>query len=318
MIRNHIQPHIHNILTHNGGAIALDVFFKHDYKLRIISVYLSSTNSSDQKATQDKVKGWIQQALATNLHPIILGDFNANNDTTISSATKYQLLNYLHSINLYDLANYSNNTHSTWQSTRYQNRIDYIWANDSLISYLHKFELDNSLSSTNSDHQILISTWKFPFAISKIRNKNRCKRRTYNYKSMTKENWEEFTNQVKTNMTDYRVPTTTDTTESLEHTWHKIDTCIIKAALKHIPNKKYTIKNFFHTFTPKATQLHNDLKTIRHILHHVKKYFSNNTTMSNNIQSLINQINTIHNFNIKLPSHHQSDLATWIQETKLC
>jgi len=59
MIRNHIQPHIHNILTHNGGAIALDVFFKHDYKFRIISVYLSSTNSSDQKATQDKVKGWI-------------------------------------------------------------------------------------------------------------------------------------------------------------------------------------------------------------------------------------------------------------------
>jgi hypothetical protein len=54
MIRNNIRPHIHNVLTHPGGAIALDIFFKHDYKFRIISVYLSSTNSSERKSTQDK------------------------------------------------------------------------------------------------------------------------------------------------------------------------------------------------------------------------------------------------------------------------
>ncbi|CAG8834628.1 12802_t:CDS:1, partial [Cetraspora pellucida] len=131
--------------------------------------------------------------------------------------------------------------------------IDYILADDLLISYLYKFKLDNSLSSTNSDHQILISTCKFSFTISKARDKNRCKRRTYNYKVITKENCEEFSNQVKTNMIEYQVPTTTDTTKSLEQTWHKIDTCITKAALKHITNKKYIIKNFFHNFTPKAT-----------------------------------------------------------------
>jgi len=53
MIKNNIQPHIHNILTQPGGAIAIDLFFKHDYKFRIISVYLSSTNTANRKLTQD-------------------------------------------------------------------------------------------------------------------------------------------------------------------------------------------------------------------------------------------------------------------------
>ena len=158
MIKNNIQPHIHNILTHPGGAIALDIFFKQDYKFRIISVYLSSTSNTDRKATQDKVITWIQQALAKELHPIVLGDFNTNNETTTSSAIKYQLLNYLHSISMYDLANYTNNQQNTWHSSRYQNKIDYIWAHEPTTPYLSSFEIDNSSSSTQSDHHILISS----------------------------------------------------------------------------------------------------------------------------------------------------------------
>ena len=46
LIRNKLQPHIHNILNHPGGAIAIDLYFKHDYKFRIISTYLSSTDNS--------------------------------------------------------------------------------------------------------------------------------------------------------------------------------------------------------------------------------------------------------------------------------
>ena len=77
MINNSLKSHIHNIHTHPGGAIAVDLFFKHDFKFRIISVYLSSTNQQYRNQTQDKVISWIQQALSLNLHPIILGDFNA-------------------------------------------------------------------------------------------------------------------------------------------------------------------------------------------------------------------------------------------------
>jgi len=55
MIKNNIKPHIHNILTQPGGAIAIDLFFKNDYKFRIISVYLSSTNTSKRRLTQNTV-----------------------------------------------------------------------------------------------------------------------------------------------------------------------------------------------------------------------------------------------------------------------
>src|ERR1043165_3537842 len=194
LIRNNLQPHIHNILNHPGGAIAIDLFFKHNYKFRIISIYLSSTNNSIRQQTQSTIITWIQQALQQQLHIIILGDFNSSIQTTISNATKYQLLNYLHSINMYDLANHTNNTDATWQSSRYNSRIDYIWASEQTILFLNKFQIDDSSRITNSDHQMLIAQWTFPFAINKPRKKNKCKRRTFNYKVMTKEKWEDFSN----------------------------------------------------------------------------------------------------------------------------
>jgi hypothetical protein len=316
MLHNNLQPHIHNILTHAGGAIAIDLFFKNEHKFRIISVYLSSTSTSDRKATQDQAIKWIQQAITLDLHPVIMGDFNINDDNLSSSAIKYQLLNYLHSINMYDLANYTSNTLNTWQSSRYQNRIDYIWAYETIIPYLYNFDIDNPSSSTDSDHQILTSSWSFPFAKTKNNHKHKCKRRVYNYKSMSKENWEEFTNAVYTNMVRHQVPTTTNTTESLEKTWHKIYTSIINAALKHIPNKKYTTKNFFHAFTPAATKLHKDLKTVGHIIHRVRRLFSHKIQLPDNIQSLIDQINNTHNFAIDPPPTQLSDLQTWLNNTR--
>src|ERR1043165_2026230 len=107
MIKNNIKPNIHNIITQPGGAIAIDLFFKHDYKFRVISVYLSSTNIANRKLTQDTAITWMQQAISSNLYPIILGDFNADNSTSTSSTTKFQLLNNLHNTNMYDLANYT-------------------------------------------------------------------------------------------------------------------------------------------------------------------------------------------------------------------
>src|SRR6185295_5680444 len=207
----------------------------------------------------------MQQAISFNLYPIILGDFNTDNSTITSSTTKFQLLNYLHGTNMYDLADYTDNLQNTWQSSRYQTKIDYIWAHDALIPHLHKFKLDNSSSSTNSNHQILTSTWVFPFATTKIRHKSKSKRRIFNYKIMSREDWNNFTDQIDSNMIQHKVPTLMNITNSLENTWHKIHTSIINAELQYISNKKYTIRNFHHTLTPKATQLHHNLKTIGHI-----------------------------------------------------
>ena len=112
MIHNHLKPHIYSVYTHPGGAIALDIFFRSNVKLRIISVYLSSTDTAIRNQTQNTVINWIQQASQLNLHPIILGDFNTQ-DHIYSSSSKYKLINFLNHSNMYDIGAHFNNKHFT-------------------------------------------------------------------------------------------------------------------------------------------------------------------------------------------------------------
>ena len=71
---------VHSCHTHPGGAVALDLFFKGNIKLRVISVYLSSTDIYRRNQTQNAVINWILQAQQSNLHSIILGDFNTQDN----------------------------------------------------------------------------------------------------------------------------------------------------------------------------------------------------------------------------------------------
>ena len=112
MICNYLKPHVHNCQVHSGRAVAVDLFFKNNIKLRIISVYLSSTDSTKRNLTQDTIINWIQQASQLQLLPIILGDFNTN-DYTFSSSSKYKLINFLNHNNFYDIGLHYNNTHYT-------------------------------------------------------------------------------------------------------------------------------------------------------------------------------------------------------------
>ena len=52
MISNYLKSHIYKIQKHKGGAIAIDLFFKNDFKFRIISVYLSSGDITRRNKTQ--------------------------------------------------------------------------------------------------------------------------------------------------------------------------------------------------------------------------------------------------------------------------
>src|SRR5260364_434112 len=102
MIRHHLKPYVHSCFTHPDGAIALDLFFKSNIKLRIILVYLSSTDMTKRANTQNTIINWIHQAKQLNLYPIILGDFNTQNNT-FSSSSKYKLINFLHRTNMFDI-----------------------------------------------------------------------------------------------------------------------------------------------------------------------------------------------------------------------
>src|SRR6266487_6670441 len=99
MINNNLKLYIHNVITYPEGAIAIDFFFRHDFKFRIISVYLSTSNKSHRNSAQEKAIQWTQQALSSNLLPIVLRDFNTSTTFTSNILSKTCLLSYLHSIN---------------------------------------------------------------------------------------------------------------------------------------------------------------------------------------------------------------------------
>src|ERR1051325_11421669 len=99
---------------------------------------------------------------------------------------------------------------------------------------------------------------------------NKAKRRVFAYKQMNQDLWQNFADQVTSNLQHNNAPLTTNTSESLEASWHKIQTSIITAALQHIPNKKFTVRNFQHIFFSKASKLHHYLKKLGNIIRQTK------------------------------------------------
>jgi len=119
---------------------------------------------------------------------------------------------------------------------------------------------------------------------------------------MNQDLWQNFTDQVTSNLQNNNVPSTTNTTESLEATWHKIQTSIISAALQHIPNKKFTVRNFQHIFSSKASKLHSGLKKLGNIIRQVKAASHNHTPVPICHNQNIDQLNSLHHLNIPILS----------------
>src|SRR5260364_464621 len=160
-----------------------------------------------------------------------MGGFNASQNN-ISLAIKYKLLQFLQFNNMYNLAEHTQSSLPTWQNSRYQSTIDYIWAYNPILKYLSKVETDQSNTSTNSDHTILISRWSFPYTLFKTRRySTKTHRKVFDYKSMNSEQWQNFSDQVTQNLTLNHTLLSMNTTKSLKTTWHKIQTSIINAAL---------------------------------------------------------------------------------------
>jgi len=94
MIQKHLKPHVHKTLNFPGYAIAIDLFFKHDFKFRIISVYLPCDDLQLRLLIQNNIIQWIQEANTNNIQPIVMGDFNVS-DNLQSSSIKLKLIHFL-------------------------------------------------------------------------------------------------------------------------------------------------------------------------------------------------------------------------------
>ena len=119
MINNWLRPHIYKIHNLPNYAIAIDLFFKHDFKFCIISVYLPCDDTQLRLTVQNTVISWLQQAMTSSLQLIILEDFNVSDNILHSSSIKYKLLHFLQHNNIYDLASHTQSLTNTWQSSRF-------------------------------------------------------------------------------------------------------------------------------------------------------------------------------------------------------
>src|ERR1043165_4421561 len=127
---------------------------------------------------------------------------------------------------------------------------------------------------------------------------NKAKRRVFAYKQMNQDLWQNFADQVTSNLQHNNAPLTTNTPESLEASWHKIQSSIITAALQHIPNKKFTVRNFQHVFSAKASNLHLGLKQLGNIIRQVKASIRNHTSVPTSCNQDIDHLNSSHHLSI--------------------
>jgi len=312
MIRNYLKPHVHSCLMHPGGAVALDLFFKSNIKLRVISVYLSSTDTIKRNNTQNTVINWILQARQLNIHPIILGDFNTQDNTISSSSSKYKLINFLHHTNMFDIGAHFNNTHYTWSNNLAHSRIDYIWTDSFNIQFILSYDLDNSQTSTLSDHSILFSSWTFPNAYSKPpRMHTGVSRRIFNYKSMSTDQWTEFSECITQLFLQHNIPLSVNTHENIDTTWHKIQHSILQAAIQLIPNKISRKRSYNHKYTPHCTALYTGLKKLGQL---IKKIKNNPNSYLPHINSHILSINSYTKANLDpLLSLDTASTQSWLQ-----
>ena len=129
---------------------------------------------------------------------------------------------------------------------------------------------------------------------------------------MNQDFWQNFADQITSNLQSKNIPFTTNTTESLEATWHKIQTSIITATLQHIPNKKLTVRNFQHIFSSKASKLHLCLKKLGNIIRQVKASTRNHTSVPIFYNQDIDELNSLYHLNIPALSLNSNSLPDWI------
>ena len=212
---------------------------------------------------------------------------------------------------MFDIGAHYNNTHYTWSNKINNSRIDYIWTDSFNIQFLLSYNLNNSQTSTLSDHLILFTSWTFPNAYSKPpRLHTGISRRIFNYKTMSSDQWTEYSDLLSQLFTKNQVPLSTNTQESIDTTWHKIQHCTIQAAIQKIPNKKTRKRSYNHKYTPHCTALHTGLKKLGNLIKLLK---SNSIDYLPHINSHILFINSKAKCNLNFLTSLDSDqIQIWL------
>jgi len=105
---------------------------------------------------------------------------------------------------------------------------------------------------------------------------------------MSPEKWTEFSDLLSHNLNLHNTPLNSNTNESIETTWHKIEHAIINTATHSIPNKITRKRSYNHQYSPHSTLLHLSLKELGHLIKIVKSSDNLNIELINVKVQIIN------------------------------
>ncbi|KAF0383396.1 hypothetical protein F8M41_011782 [Gigaspora margarita] len=126
-----------------------------------------------------------------------MGDFNSN--LIQKNIPENHLFHHFQDSGLTSLLDFYDIKEPTWSAQESSSQIDDIWVNYKILLHMTEPKLLDSTDSTKSDHKIIMTCWHIDSPIYDTRRKRK-KKKTFLYDKMEEENWENFSKEIKTNI----------------------------------------------------------------------------------------------------------------------
>ena len=300
LIAEHLEPHIcsTNTTAVPDYLIHLQLLFK-GCQIHIIGLYYPPSDRQIQSEITRYVKKVITaNSNKTDIHTIVLGDFNAIMDThkDVAGNTRFYrkpstLLNTLDCHMYIDTyrALHPNDRKFTWSSTRcaeqtISTRIDHIWVSPNWIHDITYANIDDADLITGSDHNIvicqlhtgtIIRNWK----LSEKRRHGK-PRIVFDFHNTTDAQWSQYrilaTNKFENDKILHKhLQETNITQQDVDIIWKSIAHNINSTAKDTLPHKEVTFSNQrkpkkLLDFRPSG--LLNVVTQLRHIIFDLRKH----------------------------------------------
>ncbi|GET62832.1 RNA-directed DNA polymerase from mobile element jockey-like [Rhizophagus irregularis DAOM 181602=DAOM 197198] len=271
LLRHPLHKHVQKIDPWNGRLLKLDLFF-HQTKISIISVYIPPYHSihyKERDAIFAQLNLWLDKARSNNYHVVILGDFNA--DENSHSHLPQHHLKILRSLSSRYFTDHQSHISSTSgpSPTFYHpngfSKLDYIWSSPGFPApgLFSQVETCPKLNDNQfTDHRVLITAFDFSscFAtLSKARLKQKSEQRTiFLYKNLNEDIWDTFSNEVNSRLelylTTHHPSISSLSALSLDKLWHALKRSILGGAIDSLPFQ-HVSNTHHHKYPPELTML---------------------------------------------------------------
>src|SRR5215216_2403113 len=244
LIKKPLADHIYNHAGNLGRYIYVDLQFPARFKIRIINIYVSSSNVQLRTQTIKEVSEIIQQALTKNIHIILLGDFNAVPNRVINPSKSNEFFALLKTYNIFNSCDLVHDnadiTHTTYRlsPTSTSSRIDHIFFSNALSNGILSSEVI-SVDPQYTDHSIVVTKITIPEITQRTISPKAIKKTVFLYDNINDQQWKTFSQKTDNLLESCHLKQMTlahlSSVHNLNFYWNHLQQCIIKAAELTLP-----------------------------------------------------------------------------------